>query len=466
TRLLSIGLIAGALVNAALAWAESTVNLGKVWAGFGLTDGRPFAFMANPVHLAALCVAALWLVLSREASHREPTPWLVAVALLVGATNLAGSRIALVLAALMVIGFAILLTRRKWWIHAGVLVAVATVGFGLSLLPGKSGDAGNSRVVSAPTSGIASRIEIWEHAAQATFDRPLLGWGPGRSYQATTPLRSVEAARSEGPEIIYRDMHNFLVEVLVGTGFLGFLAFGGWLVTASRRARGPLAGFAAVGAAVLMVQPALFMFAPLLTLALGAASADGDDAVRISRGLWSSRSLRIASTITVVIGLGAGVWLLAADSDYYRATTEQRLAPLDSWASKRSPWPEELSLTAKLWDAQATVQPTREAGRNAIRAERDARDRDPYDPRAWVAYGVLQQKWGSRAEARRAYVRSLQLNPWGVQALRNLLSMEAEDGDVAGVKRYRATLCEIGPDWCPSQAQVDASARAGTATGG
>ena len=385
-RLLAVALIAGALVNAALAWAESATDLGKVWAGFGLTEGRPFAFMANPVHLAALCAAALWLVLSREAGHREPTPWLLAVALLVGATNLAGSRIALVLAALMVIGFAILLTRRRWWVHAAVLVLAGTVGFGLSLLPGESGQAGNSRVVGAPDERY--RQPHRDLGACGAGDGrpavPRVGPGPQLSGDHPAPLGPGGAIGGPGDHLPRHAQlprgspgRNRVPRVpglrrlarhrgSQGQGSAGRVRGGG-----SRGPHGP--------ARTVVVR------ARSSRSLLGAASADGDDAVGLSRGLWSSRSLRIASAITVVVGLGAGVWLLAADSDYYRATSGRRLAPLDSWASRHTPWPEAQSLTAKLWDAQAAVQPTSDAGRRALRAERVARDRDPYDPRAWVA---------------------------------------------------------------------------------
>jgi hypothetical protein len=259
-------------------------------------------------------------------------------------------------------------------------------------------------------------------------------------------------------------MHNFFVEILVATGFLGIVTFGGWLVTAARRARGPLAGYAAVGAVVLLVQPALLLFAPLLTLALGVAGAGDGGRVGADLGLRQAPLLRVLSVGMLVVGIGAGVVLLSGDSGYYDATVKREIGPLDRWTTQLMPWPEVESVRASLWDIQAAIQPGGIGGRNALGALRDAVGRDPYDPRTLAALGSGEQKYGSRAAARRYYERALAVNPWSVQTMRSLLAIAAQDHDQAEVRRFRHRLCTMGKTWCPTQAVIDEAARQGTAT--
>ena len=126
-----------------------------------------------------------------------------------------------------------------------------------------------------PSNGLGPRVQLWQAAIEAIGDRPLLGYGPGRTQaRHVTPRRSLTFARYEGPDVLFADAHNFLVEVLTTTGILGFAAFLAWLVLAGRRARGPLAGFAVVGAMTMLVEPLNVGLTPLVLLALGAAGAD------------------------------------------------------------------------------------------------------------------------------------------------------------------------------------------------
>lgn len=453
-RLIGSALIAGALVNATLAWLVATVHLRDVWNQFTFIDGRPFGLLGNPVHLAAFCAGATWLVLARESEHDRPSLWLIPIGVLVGAVNLAGSRVAVIVVGLLVIGAAVLLLRRRLVLHAVLILVVAGAGVGLSLLPHVGDNPANARIAAAPTSGFAARLEIWQHGFEGTLERPVLGYGPGRTYVATTPRRSIEAARREGPDTIFRDLHNMFAEVMVGTGFLGLALFCGWLFTAGYRARGPLAGFALVAGLMFCFQPALFLVAPLAAVALGAAAA-GKERRAPDLSLDGSRVLVASSITLMVLGLAAGAVMVIGDATYQNSARHVTLSPLDSWSVRWMPWTEPESRRAQLWDYQAGFpNGGTSAGARAVAAELAALRRDPKDPRVLGALGVLEQKYGTHAKAREWFRRTLAINPFSLQALRNLVVLDAQDGDRAGLRRYRRTLCAIGKDFCPTDAQI------------
>ncbi len=68
----------------------------------------------------------------------------------------------------------------------------------------------------------AHRIEIWKAALKSMFKRPLLGWGPD-TFRLVSRLFQTRKYTSIAPTVVADNVHNFLLQIGSGTGFLGIL---------------------------------------------------------------------------------------------------------------------------------------------------------------------------------------------------------------------------------------------------
>lgn len=452
SRFVEIALVAGATVNAAVAWLQVSTDLGVE--GLGLFEGRAQGLMGNPVFLAALCAGGLWLVLAREHRAARPLMWLALAGFLTGAIELSGSRISLAVAVGVVIWFVVAHLRRVAWSRAVFVVLAVVAGFAIAQVPGSPQASGAVRVSADASNGLGPRVELWRAAIEAIGDRPLLGYGPGRTQAATSPRRSLTLARYEGPDVLFADAHNFLVEMLTTTGILGFAAFLAWLVLAGRRARGPLAGFAVVAAVAMLVEPLNVGLTPLVLLAFGAAGADATERA-LTDGSWFRSRLAVGiSVVTLAAGAAIGVVLISGDTHYRRALRESSVAELSAAERRFPPWPQVPGVRASLF-AAAARNGGRPVGQHAIAAERDALARDEADPYWWYTLGAFEEQWGTPARAADAYRQALRRNPWSQTARLGLfrLALRAENRALAA--RLRRQMCEVGPAYCPPRSALN-----------
>ena len=432
-----IALVIGATVNAAAAWFASSVRPDYVL--LQLVEGRPTGLMPNPVLLGALCAAAIWVVLARNARAGEIGTSIVLVGVLFGAIELSGTRSAEIVAGATVLWFAVRWLRAGSLARAVVVVVMAGGGFLLAQLPPDTGVQGSTRLTGDAFSGLSTRLESWGDALAAVGERPVLGDGPGRTYVALESRRSAAIARHETPDLLYFDAHDFVIEVLTTTGALGLLAFGGWMWTAARGARGPLLGFAGIGAAMMLAEPVSHSFAPLVLLALGVASADARPPPRRpAAGSWP----RVVSAGLAVIGLVAGVALLAGDASYLDSAREGTVSSLDGARHFWPPWPDVALRDSQLLSLRAQAGSPADQ-RAALVAAYEARRRDPANPLAWEQIGQLESLWGAPDRAHAAYRGALARNPWSSRALEALFLEARAARDRAAAARYRRALCEI-----------------------
>jgi O-antigen ligase len=450
-RLIENAILAAAVVNAAVGWLELSTTLHIE--GIGPYGGRAPGLMANPAFFAAFVSGALWIALARERRATRPLVSLVIVGFLFGAVELSGSRVSLVVSVLIVLGFGAAHLRAKDWRRALVLVAVMVVAFGLAQVPRHSTATGAERV-QADSSGLGTRITLWKSALEGVAERPLLGYGPGRSQVATTPRRTLKIAQYEGPDTLYSDVHNFIVEELVTTGVLGFLAFLGWLILSGRRARGALAGFAAVAAFAMLFEPQFIGLTPLVALALGVATARAPDTQRVDLAFKDNRPLAWVAVGLAVAGLVAGGLLLVGDRHYYGAVIDNSLPELEQAERLMPPWPQLPGVHAQLLFEGARAKNDPAQGREALKYEREARDRDPADPLWWYASGAIEETYGTSARANAAYRHALKLSPWSYQALFGLYRIAVRDGRHADAVSYRNRLCKLGAEYCPTRASL------------
>ncbi len=69
----------------------------------------------------------------------------------------------------------------------------------------------------------AHRIEIWRAAWKSMIERPLLGWGPD-TFRLVSRIFQTRKYTSIAPTVVADNVHNFLLQIGSGTGFLGLLA--------------------------------------------------------------------------------------------------------------------------------------------------------------------------------------------------------------------------------------------------
>lgn len=200
---------------------------------------RISATLGNPIFFASFLIfplfLALWFGLRAENTAAKVFYWLAAFLQLIG-IYLSGTRGAVVGLAVGVFVAAVLYiilttqTRLRFYssVLLGIFVALAAVLFVFS----KNLPQGTMlrRVFNLNDSNSQSRLIQWKIALNGFKDKPVLGTGPENYY--------VPGNKYYDPELYLYDRswfdkpHNYLLEILVTTGILGFLAYGAALVFA------------------------------------------------------------------------------------------------------------------------------------------------------------------------------------------------------------------------------------------
>ena len=422
--LVEAALLAAALVNAAFALLEMAVDLSAF--DLGKVSSRALGLLGNPVHLGGLAGAAIVLVGDRLA--RAPRRWAIAPVLLAAAVQTSGSRagLAILVAGMLVV--ALHVGRRT----RALLVALVVVGVvaGAILTGIGGGQAVTTRVQEASGGGgFRARGETWAAGIRSIPDHPIVGIGPGLFRDAVAPRRTVALARAEGPDTLFVDAHNLVVEYAVTTGLLGLAALLGWLWFAVRQSRGPLLWFALLLLVNHLVEPQAVRTTPLVFLAAGAAAPA--DAVRELAARSSVLIGRVALTAIAVVA--AGVLLLGdfhleqARLDFVHGHARSALRLLPHWA-------EPALLEGRIYLFEERVHRRPEDAAAALRWLRIAAERDRGNPMTWAVLGENLLAQGHRTEGVAALRQSLRANPTSVRALNDLgieASIEGDDSEAA-----------------------------------
>lgn len=430
--------LVGCVACAALAWVQTGIQLPVD--ALALVGGRAVSFLGNSVHVAAVGAAGVWLAVSRGFGRRLRGYDLFPIALLAGSVQLSGSRAGLV----PLVGVALVAAWRLGRRRAVPFLLAVLIGVtGASAVARSAGTEAVSATRRAAVSlnpgslseRLSDRTAVWRASVGAVAERPLLGWGPGRLRTAISPRVGPEMARYAPPGQEYGDAHNFVVEYAVTTGVAGVFLMGLWLVASGRRARGPLAGFAAVVGLVGLLQPQSVAVTPVAVLALGVAT-------RRASGPWSSRRRGIGAVGAAAAMIVALVFL-AGEASLARAATE--LSPNAARRAERllPPWPEVSEVGSQVAAFEAVARPGPEDWRVTIKLAAEAVRRDPADSNAWVDLADLQMRAGNRDAARRAYEEALERHRWNRSALNGTIFLAEEAGEAARVD-----------DLCVRRAQV------------
>jgi hypothetical protein len=394
--------LAAAVVNAGFAIAGTLFDFYVLRLD---SSGRAQGTVGNPVQLG-LFLAASWALLHAGGGRSWWVRLLVGGVLAAG-VQLCGSQTALLGCALVLIA---LFASRRWGasaVGAGALILGLAIVLALPDPPGGEVTATDRAVVSGTAAGSA-RFATWATAATAVGQHPLLGAGPGRFREATSPLRTPTLARAEGPDRLFVDAHNVLVELLVTTGLLGTTAFALLTVRVARGACGPEAWFAAVGFGLMLFQPLSVGITPLVFLLAGAAQPRLDSA-----GVGHWWSVGAASAAVLMGGM-----LVVGDHYLEQARLDFELRDADRAEALLGIWPEPTSQRAEIHLFRAIVRgdDRREVGA-AVAARRRAALQDPSDPALWNDLAELELAYGQATSALEDFRRALRWNPWSGRAL-------------------------------------------------
>jgi len=438
-RRLEATLVWGAVGESAFAVCEHLLSFH--YAAFQPYEGRYSALFDNPVYLAGYLSATYALLLRRVSLSPRPLwrhwPELAAMIAIGVGLQYSGERLGLIAsglaAVLAVFGWAFR-GRRGLGLLCGVALGVGVAVGGLINVTGTSA---SSSVVSTTSNNLMfGRVYSWEAAAHAFAAKPELGWGPGRYEAATSHLRSAREARAQGPDEVFADAHNFLVEYATTTGVLGLAALITFLVLAARRSTGPMAWFAALIAVHMLAEPQSTGVTPLGLLALGAAMAPLANQVNPTRPGWAPPRWMVGATaIGAAGGLFAGTCLYYGDVTNHHAQLDASPSEMATAMDWMPPWPELAITGSQLYLFEGLGTPSRSpAHRAALKLARQAAADDPDAYGGWLFLAAVENRLGQRQAAFGDYGRALEANPWSVKAMvGQLATRPAGDVQLQGV---------------------------------
>jgi O-Antigen ligase len=333
--------------------------------------------------------------------------------------------------------------RRKAFAVVGAL-AIGVLLANVAPLPGGSS---TERVSGASASGLGPRVALWGNAVTAIGERPFIGFGPGRFATAVSPHTSIEVAQYTGGDMLYADAHNFVVEYATTTGLVGLLLLFGWLVTAGRRARGPLVGFVIAVAMSMLLQPQYVGLTPLVALALGAAGPE----LRLLPEPGARARSWVAGIcfVSAVIGLGFGVVLMAGDAAYLNGVNDHSYSEIARADSLLPPWPTLAAQRSSIAGVDRVLSGERKYEGIAIEAAKEAIRRDPADPQWRFTLGSLEESGLHWRAADRLYRETLARNPWSVVALSGTYRIAVKEDRFADANVTRDQLCRLATQACP-----------------
>jgi O-antigen ligase len=434
--LLERALILGVLVNVAVALLAALVNLTGVSGDLVDSGGRSAGLAGNPVHLAALCVLALALIVPRLTA--SPLTWAVPVAALAAATQLSGTRAALVVMA----GIAVWAGRRHG-LRVGALVAVLVV---IGLAVGSTMGSASTSSATARSASLGSwrnRPATWLTAGSSIVHHPLLGVGPGQFRTATSAKHPMSVALSEGPDVLFTDAHNIFVEYATTTGLLGLGALVIWLVAAIRPARGWLL-MGALGVLVIhLLEPQSVVTTPLAFLALGAsapvacATSGRRRRVGYQVATWSCLALAVAAASVFLVG----------EVQAHQAQLDLSAGPAAQADRLLPPWSRTASLLAKAWTFHGITNGHNQGDYQRSRAWRMAAvQRDNTDPVLWNELAQFDATIGKDPKAAQSeFTRALRLNPTSVLAMSGLAHLAGDRCDVAQQQYWQERADQLSP---------------------
>ncbi|MFN8017449.1 MAG: O-antigen ligase family protein [Acidimicrobiales bacterium] len=460
-RLVGGALRVGHVAHARVAYIQAATPNGTGL--ISLADGRAMGFTLNPVMLGALMSGGVAMLGARAGrGGRWWWGWLALVVVLAVAGNMAGSRIGLVGMVVLAPLAAGLGARPRAGggmaaIRAAAVLGAVLVGMFIGSLALPLSASGRLGGAEGTSSGTANRAAMWKAGAEAVVEKPVLGWGPNRFRSATNERVTRSFVLHEGPDRTFADAHNLIVELAVTTGLPGLALAGAFAWFAARRARGPLAWYAAGVGLTWLFEPFAVATAPTALLALGLAAVATDPPVVADPPL-ARRGPRVASHVLAsvlgVLALATGARLVYAD--HLLAVAQTDPDPTDVVRRANQAWPGDpglVDLYARQLGQDALLQKDPALARRALAQSERAVELEPRYWYFWSELGASRQSpvmsTGKERyrRAREAYLEAQRLSPWSQTAMTQLYLAAIALDRPAEAARWRERLCAI--DACP-----------------
>lgn len=439
---LPLAVLAGFSLNAVIGFVQVVFQVES--GTFALQFGRATALTPSPVYFGALMAAG-------AALSAGMTTWPLATRCAgAGAfglmADLSGSRVAIV-AAVVVAAFVLVPVedgcsrRRRLALPLSVIVGVALSG----ALSSSVFDTRSSTVRLDSSGDSGGRLEAWGYGLRAVVDRPVFGWGLGR-FRAATQGRFtadfVRRAAADDTTQAWFDAHNLVINTAVGLGVVGLVIATTFAVRAAWTARGPLLFVVLALALTMMLQPAGLVTLPLALFLLGAA-ATGDRPER------HATVPAVRYLVAVLVATVSVAWLFVGDLTLRRAIDARRATAVEDAAVWYPNDSVVADLVAQAWFLRGlddpAIRPT------VIEWSERAVSYEPDRPYLWSRYAGRLMAFEERDEARRAFERGIELQPWHIQSwiVANFWAETYGDDDLLALSTER--LCELGVDLYDSE---------------
>src|SRR5262249_43185330 len=154
-KVVDAAVIAGALVNAAVAVLQTAFDLDVLH--LGLVDNRAPGVLGNPVHLGAITAASLAMLIPRLPGR--PQRWAPAIVLAAAAVQLSGSRAALAVLLIVTAVSCLRLPRAMVVLAGGAVIAGLVLGAIVATAGGTS--TASSRTAVGSEGGLSTRTGTW-----------------------------------------------------------------------------------------------------------------------------------------------------------------------------------------------------------------------------------------------------------------------------------------------------------------
>jgi O-antigen ligase len=393
----------------AFVFGTSVACVEAIWQWAGHAPFRPDGNLGNANLLAALVAMAFPLAISRGLrGGLFVVAWWIGVAVLTGGLLTTTSRSGGLGVLAGCLGLVVFALRGRLAVGA-VIGASAVFGAALVLIMVSPLHFLNDDPASL-------RFHLWQDAARMIGARPLTGWG----QDATGLVFGRYLSGDWSPGVTFDRIHSGPLDLAATQGLIGLAALGWVLLIVLRRAwrwraAGDVAALAAAGVAYSVWVVFNFDWAPatgvfwllLGTLWSGIRSAESADLetapAEASRPAFWRPTLAV---VMVLVAVGLGVLPVLADTWYLqgRSDLSVRVDPLQS----RYHW----SLGQRLVAQGSLAQ--------GVEEMRRAADLGETEPGLYVELGDREGQLGHAAQARDAYRRALEIDPYYAPARQRL----------------------------------------------
>jgi O-antigen ligase len=398
----------------------------------GLDFGRPTGLAGTPIYFGAHA-AAVAAFFAHRAIRRRTLVTCGGYALGVFFCALSGSRIALITALLVTI-------LMIAWYRCPPLLALLPLAVTSAFLAGlvhRMSDTGQSASERLAAGGVGDRVELWGFGLRAWAARPLMGWGTGRFRSASQHWYSNDWVTKNPSDGGWWDAHNYIVETLVGIGFIGLLLVTAFVVLAARRAEGPLVWMAGAIAVGWLVEPAGIQTYGLAALLLGAS------APALPGLVDDIKTFRTRTTLALVsVGFALAFMFLVADNSLRNRTDQSSTEELSGLLAIYRHDPVVANLLS------TSGPPDEDAGQTALVWATRAAEREQDVAVWWGILGLRRLQAGDLAGAKAAAERGLDLQSNHPVSLQIMQIVAQRTGDEVLSGEMGSRLCAIGSAGC------------------